>query len=63
MEYPIDPGKITRRFIFARTKGIWTINDVGFMDTEHRVQAAPKAGSVEVWELINEAGTVGQIIS
>lgn len=63
MEYPINPGKIDRSFVFGRTNHRWTINEVGFMDAAHRVQATPRAGSVEVWELVNEGGDVSISVS
>lgn len=33
------------------------------MDAAHRVQATPRAGSVEVWELVNEGGDVSISVS
>ena len=40
-----------RRFVFARTGGMWSVNDQFFNVFD--VRAAPTRGSAEIWELTN----------
>jgi spore coat protein A, manganese oxidase len=44
----------TRRFVFARTSGMWTIN--GKIFEESRIDAAPGEGDTEIWEFQNNGG-------
>ncbi len=44
----------TRRFVFKRSGGFWTINGKIF-DT-NRIDAAPREGSTEIWEFVNNGG-------
>lgn len=53
---PADPSEAerTRRFEFERHGGEWTINDKVW--DVNRIDAAPREGDVEIWELVNGSG-------
>jgi FtsP/CotA-like multicopper oxidase with cupredoxin domain len=40
-----------RRFVFARSGGMWSINDQFF--NVYQARATPRKGSAEIWELVN----------
>ena len=44
----------TRKFEFGRNGGLWTIN--GLIWETQRVDATPRNGDIEIWELYNKAG-------
>jgi spore coat protein A, manganese oxidase len=44
----------TRRFLFKRSGGFWTIN--GKIFDENRLDAIPREGNTEIWELVNGGG-------
>ncbi|HEX7889852.1 MAG TPA: multicopper oxidase domain-containing protein [Ramlibacter sp.] len=44
-------GLPVRRFVFARSGGMWSVNG-GFFNV-FQVSAAPRKGSAEIWELVN----------
>jgi len=52
----VDPAAatVTRRWVFNRDQGSWTINGRRF--DGNRIDAKPKQGSTEIWELVNESG-------
>ena len=47
---------VTRHFRFERTGGMWAVNGLFFDKTLVRVDANPRAGDVEIWELENASG-------
>jgi bilirubin oxidase len=55
---PFPPNKAitTRHFKFERQGGEWKINGIGWHDIGQRILAAPKRGSIEIWELENGGG-------
>jgi FtsP/CotA-like multicopper oxidase with cupredoxin domain len=50
----VDEVVHTRRFVFKRSGGFWTIN--GKIFDEHRLDARPKEGATEIWEFVNNGG-------
>ncbi|KAK0704633.1 hypothetical protein B0H67DRAFT_637171 [Lasiosphaeris hirsuta] len=44
---------VAHRFKFARSRGQWLINGVGFVDAANRVLANVPRGTVEIWEIEN----------
>lgn len=62
LDFPADTGKIDRSFRFERTNGEWRINGLGFSNVANRILAKPKAGTTEVWELVNKSGGWGHPI-
>ncbi len=50
----VDTVARTRRFVFKRSGGFWTIN--GKIFDEHRIDARPKEGATEIWEFVNNGG-------
>lgn len=53
--FPPSSTVIDHSFRFARTAGVWTINGVAFSDVENRILASVPLGTVELWELTNQA--------
>ena len=53
---PESEAKLTRHFEFARDDGQWAINKRFFDETLARVDARPRSGDIEIWELKNGGG-------
>jgi FtsP/CotA-like multicopper oxidase with cupredoxin domain len=51
-----DPNAalLTRRFVFERRHGAWVIN--GNLFDGNRIDAFPRLGTTEIWELVNKSG-------
>lgn len=54
--FPRNPGTVVdQQFRFHRTNSTWMINNVTFSDVENRLLANVSLGTVELWELQNNA--------
>lgn len=57
---PPSDGTVAHEFRFANTNGRWTINEVGFSDTNSVLANVPR-GTVEIWEFQHLGGPVHPI--
>jgi spore coat protein A, manganese oxidase len=53
-QIPAASATVRRRFVFDRSDGQFEINDRGFNPS--RIDASPRAGTTEIWTLINDGG-------